>query len=624
MRLTWTTETYRIHGLPTSFEPTVEVAIQFYHPDDRPDVRADVESALAGERFDSTYRLYRADGEIRWVRSMGVPVYEGEDVVAVRGAYQDVTEQKEREDAIREFEQAVESAGHAIFITERNGTITYVNPAFEEVTGYAAEEAIGRDPSLLKSGQMDQEYYRHLWSTILSGAVWSEPIVNKRKSGEHYHASETIAPIEGDDGTVRGFVAIQTDVTEQVHTKEKLETFREIVQRLEDPIMLQDESGAFEVVNDAVGEYAGLPKSDLIGRDEFAFMDDTAARRVSQMKERAVEREETVTYELDPTFPTKGRRSFVTTRYPHYDEEGVVDGTVAICRDVTEQAEREHQLRVLDRILRHNLYNKMNLILGHAELLEGQVGADARRSVEKITETGNDLVDLADKERRIVELLTDDSAPVRLDVAELLDDLLESLRESHPDAEIDVDCPATVEVEAIPELREALAEVLGNAVDHAGATRGCRFESFARTTRSSSLWPTTARGSRRWSGRPRAARRGSPRCFTARGSVSSSSTTSRSALAGRSASIRPTVTAGGGTSSTAHTGNSTARSSSSRFRRGTRRTRRGTESARRSRRRWRGGVSPRPRDGVTPPRSAVRAPPRPSRRGRGSRSTRAA
>ena len=466
--LVWTAETRRLHGVSESFEPTVENAIGFYHPDDRDAVREDVESALRGESFDSTYRLFRADGDVRWVRSKGVPIVEDGSIVGVRGSFQDVTEAKRREDDIRRFKRAVEAAGHAIFITRRNGTIEYVNPAFETITGYDADEAIGRDPSILKSGKMDQEYYRNLWSTVLSGEVWSEPIVNQRKSGAHYHASETIAPITADDGTVRGFVAIQTDITEQVHARERLETFREIVNRLEDPIMLQDRDGAFVVVNDAVAEYAGLSKSELIDGDEFDFMDESAARTIQQKKTRVLETERSVTYELAPTFPTKGERSFVTARYPHYNEEGELDGTVAICRDVTEQAERENQLRVLDRILRHNLYNKMNLILGHAEILETHTTGDEKRSVQQIRETGDELVELAEKERRIVDLLTDESSPRRLDVRELLADVVADIRDSHPEASINVDCPESFEIRAIPEVREAFAELLCNAVVHTG------------------------------------------------------------------------------------------------------------------------------------------------------------
>ncbi|WP_435185998.1 PAS domain S-box protein [Halobellus sp. EA9] len=464
--VTWTAETYRLHGVPESFEPTPERAVSFYHPDDRDAVRADVERAVSGEPFDATYRLRRADGELRWVRSKAAPVVEDGSVVAVRGAFQDVTEREKRENTVRRFKRAIEAAGHAIFITDRSGEIEYVNPAFEEVTGYRSEEAIGRDPSILKSGQMDRTYYSDLWSTILSGEVWSEPIVNARKSGEHYHASETIAPITGVDGTIEGFVAIQTDVTEQVRTRERLETFEEIVNRLDDPIMLQNRDGTFRVLNDAVAEYADRSKAELIDADEFGFMDDVTARRIQREKGAVLDSESTITYEVTPTFPTKGTRSVITTRYPHYDGDGNVDGTVAICRDVTERAEREHQLRVLDRILRHNLYNKMNLVLGHAELLEERTDGRIRESARKIREAGDALVELADKERRIVDLLTDESERQRLALRPIITETVAELRAAHPDREIALDCAEPFEVCTIPELRDALAELLRNAVVH--------------------------------------------------------------------------------------------------------------------------------------------------------------
>lgn len=466
--LTWTAETYRMHGVDRSLEPTLERAIECYHPEDRAAIRADIDTALDGERFDSTYRLVRADGETRQVRSQGRPVVVAGEVVGVRGALQIVTDHDRPRDAARRFKRAVEAAGHAIFITDRSGTIGYVNPAFEDVTGYAPEEAIGADPSLLKSGEMSQEYYADLWNTITSGEVWSDPIVNQRKSGEHYHASETIAPITAENGSLEGFVAIQTDITERVHTRERLKPFREIANRLDDPIMLQDCDGTFEVVNDAVVEYADVPRSELIGADESAFMNPSSARKVTEHKRAVLESERSIDYEISPTFPTKGQRSFVTTRYPHYGENGTINGTVAICRDITDRAEREHQLRVLDRVLRHDLYNKMNLILGHAELLENRSSGDARRSAEQIRAAGADLVELADKERRIVDLLTDEPVHKRHSLRSVLDDVVDALDADYPDRTVTVECQKPFIVSAVPEIRDAITELVENAFVHAG------------------------------------------------------------------------------------------------------------------------------------------------------------
>ncbi len=166
----------------------------------------------ATERIE--YALHEGD-ETRWYegRTARMTTPGGDDrVLFIR---RDVTDRREREQTLRRFRQAVEAAGAAIYITDRDETIQYVNPAFEEITGYAAGEALGETPRLLSSGEHDESYYEDLWATILDGETWREEVVNERKSGERYYANQTIAPIVDGDGAIDEFVAIQIDTTER-------------------------------------------------------------------------------------------------------------------------------------------------------------------------------------------------------------------------------------------------------------------------------------------------------------------------------------------------------------------------------------------------------------------------
>ncbi|MFO7925723.1 MAG: PAS domain S-box protein [Halobacteriota archaeon] len=365
------------------------------------------------------------------------------------------------------LDRAIDAAGHAVFITDPDGYIQYVNPAFEEITGYSAEFAIGSTPRILKSGRIPERYYSTLWETIRSGDVWSEPILNRRRSGELYHAEETIAPFTDESGEIEGYVAVQTDVTERIETREQLETFKRIVQRVDDPIMIQDAEGKFELANDAVGEYAGAPSSELIGSDEFAFMDRAAAEAIAERKRRVLENQQPETYEVRPTLPTKGERSFVTTRYPKRDERGSVDGTIAICRDVTEQLERERQLRVLVRILRHNINNKMSIVLGNAELVRDELDDGDETVTDRIIDAGQELVTLAETKRKIVGLLVDPPENGSILIGAMLDRIATDARKRFPESTIAVDCPAGLRVSAVPQLDEAIAELVENAIVHA-------------------------------------------------------------------------------------------------------------------------------------------------------------
>ncbi|WP_423751110.1 PAS domain S-box protein [Salinirarus marinus] len=132
---------------------------------------------------------------------------------------------------LQTFRKAVEHAGHTVYITRRDGTIEYVNPRFEEVTGYDAETAIGRTPSILKSGEHGTEFYRRLWSTVLSGEVWTNEIVNRREDGTKYHVNQTIAPITDGEGNVDRFVAVNDDITEKKRQQRALKRQNERLNR---------------------------------------------------------------------------------------------------------------------------------------------------------------------------------------------------------------------------------------------------------------------------------------------------------------------------------------------------------------------------------------------------------
>jgi len=181
-----------------------------------------------GETRRLEYRL-PLDGETRHFEARISPLrtgaYGDECVVFLA---RDITTRKHREQELRSFRQAVEHAGHVIMITETDGTIEYVNPEFESVTGYSSAEALGRDSSLLSSGEHDDDdCYRNLWETILDGDIWEGELVNERKNGDRYHVEQTIAPITDETGTIERFVAVNTDITDRKQYERQLERERD-------------------------------------------------------------------------------------------------------------------------------------------------------------------------------------------------------------------------------------------------------------------------------------------------------------------------------------------------------------------------------------------------------------
>ena len=118
---------------------------------------------------------------------------------------------KETETRQAMLSQTVEQAGDIIFIANREGVIEYVNPAFETVTGYAKEEALGKTPRLLQSGKMPEDYYRQLWKTILSGKTFRTEVIDRKKNGELFHYDQTISPLKDSRGRMSHFISTRQD-----------------------------------------------------------------------------------------------------------------------------------------------------------------------------------------------------------------------------------------------------------------------------------------------------------------------------------------------------------------------------------------------------------------------------
>ncbi|MBT8363427.1 MAG: PAS domain S-box protein, partial [Deltaproteobacteria bacterium] len=130
---------------------------------------------------------------------------------------------QQRTAELRKLSQATENSPASVVVTDKDGIIEYVNPIFCEVTGYSADEAIGQNPRVLKSGDLPESYYKELWDTILSGNVWRGEFVNKKKNGEEFWESASISPIKSEEGEVTHFVAVKEDITSRKQMENDLQ-----------------------------------------------------------------------------------------------------------------------------------------------------------------------------------------------------------------------------------------------------------------------------------------------------------------------------------------------------------------------------------------------------------------
>jgi len=272
---------------------------------------------------------------------------------------------KRIEDALRLEERlrlqsaALEAAANGIVITDQAGTILWTNPAFTALTGYMTEEAIGRNPRILKSGLHGPAFYQSLWQTIRSGQVWHNEIMNRRKDGSLYIEEMTITPVRSTGGEITHFVAIKQDVTERKWTENKLQETKNqleaILQGVADGINVLDATGRLIYVNEAAARAASYPSAqamlqahgtgllferfDILNESGQPFPIAQLPNRLARHGKKA--QATTLCYRSKSTGEEKWS---VVQATPILDENGQVRFIVSISHDITDRKRAEETM----------------------------------------------------------------------------------------------------------------------------------------------------------------------------------------------------------------------------------------------------------------------------------------
>lgn len=279
------------------------------------------------------------------------------------GISRDISDRKRVEQETLKLRNAVEHSADIIFITDRNGAIEYVNPAFVSVTGYNREDVVGRTPGILSSGLMSAEHYQHLWETIQSGAVFRAEFVNKKKSGELFHYDQTITPVTNSHGQITHFVSTGKDVTERKRIEAQLRESREdfegyfnmnaVGMAVSSPAM-----GWLEM-NDRLCQMLGYSREEL---RQLTWADITHPGDLEANLQlfNLVLTGETDSYQLDKRFICKDKSLVYTTIFVSCkrNPDGSVRHLLVSIVDITDRKQMEeslHQSETMYRILAENI-----------------------------------------------------------------------------------------------------------------------------------------------------------------------------------------------------------------------------------------------------------------------------
>lgn len=312
------------------------------------------ERVLRGETIAGVeVRRQRRDGALIDVRLWAGPLRgPGGSVTGIMAVAAEIAERRRAEDWTRIQAAALAAAANGIIISDRSGTIQWVNPAFTRLTGYSLDEVRGQNPRLLKSGRHDRAFYEQLWSTILSGEVWRGEMLNRRKDGSVYVEEQTITPVRDEVGRVTHFVAIKQDVTERRRAEENQARLTAIIEATTDFVGIADRDGRGVYLNRAGRKMIGIAEDEDISGFSIAAAHPDRYRNLVMAEAIPAAVREGVWQGETALLSSDGREIPVSqVIIAHKASDGTVQFLSTIARDISALKQAEQRIRLqLDRL----------------------------------------------------------------------------------------------------------------------------------------------------------------------------------------------------------------------------------------------------------------------------------
>ncbi len=335
-------------------------------------------------------------------------------------------------DELKVLSRAIEQSPASIVITDTSGCIRYVNPKFEQVTGYTSQQVLGENPRILSSGDKSPAEYRDLWTTIKSGQTWKGEFHNRRRDGSLFWERASISPIIDEQGQILHFLAVKEDISDRKEIEEALRVseykMATILDSVEAYIYIKGTDYCYQYANRRVCELFGREMASIVGHDDAEFFDAATCANLRRNDRRVIEQGERVAEEeVNRTVDGRITSAYLSIKIPLRDKEGQIYALCGISTDITvrkqAEAELEHYRQHLETLVQsrtvelarakdaaeaanrakssflanmsHEIRTPMNAIMGLTHLLQKDVlDLKARERLGKISESANHLLNV--------------------------------------------------------------------------------------------------------------------------------------------------------------------------------------------------------------------------------------
>lgn len=360
-----------------------------------------------------------------------------------------------------------------VAVIDETGTFTYLNRSTERILGFEPEELVGEN-ALEYVHPEDRDRVVDAFRDVITaeGEVVDETVEYRHQTTDESYVwlESRCSNFTADE--LGGYIVSSRDITDRIEAeRERDETasrLTELASQTADVLwMFSSDWSELLFVNAAYEDVYGGSITDLeADPTDFLNCINPADRDAVQSAIARLSAGASVNIEYRVN-PNRNYNDWVWVQAEPIVVDGEVERVVGFSRDITDRRRRERQLVVIDHILRHNLRNGLNAVMGHAAFLVDEPTEDVVEHAEVIRQTSEDILETAEKQRDINELFTTPARPVAVDVHAFFEDDIEALADTHPEVTVTNRLPEPLFVRAVPQIEVAICELMDNAAKHA-------------------------------------------------------------------------------------------------------------------------------------------------------------